>query len=69
MGGLSVLHWLILLVVVGACLAIPVAIVILLLMLVGKRPSGPNLVPCPDCGRQVSRLAAACPHCGRPLKA
>ncbi|MBU0640082.1 MAG: DUF3302 domain-containing protein [Planctomycetes bacterium] len=26
-----------------------------------------NLVPCPDCGRQVSRSAKACPNCGRPL--
>ncbi|MGO8691166.1 MAG: zinc ribbon domain-containing protein, partial [Thermoguttaceae bacterium] len=24
-------------------------------------------VPCPDCGRRVSRLAKACPNCGRPL--
>lgn len=25
------------------------------------------LVDCPECGRQVSTLAAACPHCGFPL--
>lgn len=24
------------------------------------------LVPCPECGQQVSTLAAACPHCGAP---
>jgi len=30
-------------------------------------PEHPNLLPCPDCGNQVSRLAAACPKCGRPL--
>jgi hypothetical protein len=30
---------------------------------VGKSPLG--LRPCLDCGRTVSRLAAACPHCGR----
>lgn len=28
-----------------------------------------NLVPCPDCGHQVSRNAPACPHCGSPLQA
>lgn len=32
-------------------------------------PSNPNLTPCPDCGRFVSRLAISCPQCGRPLKA
>lgn len=24
------------------------------------------VITCPDCGRDVSTLAAACPHCGRP---
>jgi len=28
----------------------------------------PKLTHCPDCGKHVSRLAASCPHCGRPLK-
>ena len=27
------------------------------------------VVTCPDCGRDVSTLAAACPHCGRPSPA
>ena len=27
-----------------------------------------GLVPCADCGRQVSDLAPACPQCGRPMK-
>lgn len=27
------------------------------------------LVPCPDCGTQVSTEAAACPNCGRLNKA
>lgn len=27
----------------------------------------PRLIPCPDCGRYVSRSAPACPQCGRPL--
>ena len=26
-----------------------------------------NLGPCPDCGHAVSRLAVACPACGRPI--
>jgi RNA polymerase subunit RPABC4/transcription elongation factor Spt4 len=26
-----------------------------------------NLKPCPDCGREVSKEAAACPSCGRKL--
>lgn len=26
-----------------------------------------NLVKCPDCGADVSRHAAACPKCGRPI--
>ena len=26
-----------------------------------------NLKPCPDCGREVSKEAAACPNCGRKL--
>jgi predicted amidophosphoribosyltransferase len=25
------------------------------------------LVDCPECGKQVSTLALACPHCGFPL--
>jgi rubredoxin len=28
----------------------------------------PKLTHCPDCGKHVSRLAASCPHCGRPLE-
>lgn len=27
------------------------------------------LTKCPDCARDVSTLAAACPHCGRPTEA
>lgn len=27
------------------------------------------VVPCPDCSRDVSTSAAACPHCGRPSPA
>ncbi len=28
----------------------------------------PNLLPCPDCGRMVSRLATSCAQCGRPME-
>ena len=27
------------------------------------------MIACPDCGREVSTLAPACPHCGRPSPA
>lgn len=27
------------------------------------------LIECPDCGRQVSDVAPACPGCGRPMHA
>ena len=30
-------------------------------------PPSTNLIPCPDCGNHVSRLAKACPKCGRPI--
>ncbi len=26
------------------------------------------LIQCPDCGRDVSTMAAACPNCGRPVE-
>jgi DNA-directed RNA polymerase subunit RPC12/RpoP len=26
----------------------------------------PKLIDCPDCGASISRLATACPKCGRP---
>jgi hypothetical protein len=25
------------------------------------------LIPCPDCGREISTQAPSCPHCGRPI--
>lgn len=27
------------------------------------------LIQCPDCGKQISESAPACPHCGRPCAA
>jgi len=26
-----------------------------------------SLTPCPECGREVSTQAVACPHCGAPI--
>ena len=28
-----------------------------------------NLIPCPDCGHMLSRLAESCPSCARPFRA
>ena len=44
-----------------------VAVVTASVLTTRKQPDTSNLVPCPDCGRLVSRLAKACPQCGRPL--
>lgn len=33
------------------------------------RIARPSLCPCPDCGREISRHAECCPHCGRPRPA
>lgn len=27
------------------------------------------LIPCPECGREVSTQAPSCPHCGNPITA
>ncbi len=27
-----------------------------------------KLTTCPDCAKEVSKLAITCPHCGRPLQ-
>lgn len=32
-----------------------------------REAPGRGLVPCPDCGRSISRSATSCPSCGRPL--
>jgi hypothetical protein len=28
-----------------------------------------SMTPCPECRQAISDQAAACPHCGRPMKA
>jgi predicted amidophosphoribosyltransferase len=33
-----------------------------------EETANPNLMRCPDCGKEVSRNAESCPHCGRKLK-
>ncbi len=53
-----------------ALLVVGVVVVVVVVLSTSKRPStpaNPNLFPCPDCGRQVSRMATSCPNCGRPL--
>lgn len=30
--------------------------------------AAPDLLACSDCGKNVSRRATACPHCGAPMK-
>jgi hypothetical protein len=63
--------WIELLIVLGILgLLAGVVVVVVLVLATSKHPGGsanPNLFPCPDCGRYVSRLAASCPNCGRPL--
>ena len=34
---------------------------------VETRTEAPKLIPCPDCGKQVSARAATCPNCGCPI--
>jgi hypothetical protein len=63
--------WIELLIVLGILGLLAGGVVVVVVVLAtSKRPGGsanPNLFPCPDCGRYVSRLAASCPNCGRPL--
>lgn len=59
---------LLILLLVGLLAAIVAAVVVILVVSRKKNPpSNPNLIPCPDSGRHVSRLAKSCPQCGRPL--
>jgi hypothetical protein len=70
MGGLSLFHLLVLGVLSLGFVAVVVAVTVIIAS--GTRPartqSGPNLRPCPDCGRMVSLSATACPQCGRPMQ-
>jgi hypothetical protein len=44
--------------------------VVLILSSARKRAPAPNpnLLPCPDCRRLLSRQAITCPQCGRPMQ-
>ncbi len=69
MGSFSLIHWLFIVVIMVAIFG-PLLLVPFLVTWVAHRKSvkGPNLYPCPDCGRMVSRSATTCPQCGRPLQ-
>lgn len=55
--------------IVFACAAPVILAFILVYRLVIRPQQGKaGLVPCPDCGRQVSPRAQSCPNCGAPLK-
>lgn len=69
MMGISLIGLLIIVGVLGL-LVVGVVVVVVVVLTTSQRRNitdGPNLFPCPDCGRQVSRLAKSCPHCGRPF--
>jgi len=53
----------------GAVVCLVGLIVTLALVLPRMLGGNPNLTSCPDCGRLVSKLATACPHCGHPRSA
>jgi hypothetical protein len=68
--GIGIIELVIILAVLGLIGAIVAGLV---LSLATRRPGGlsgnnPNLRPCPDCGHFISVRAAACPHCGGPVK-
>jgi len=59
------------LIIILFILALPVAIgigVFVLVRMTSSSRRGGNLIPCPDCGQMVSRLAVSCPRCGRPFQ-
>jgi hypothetical protein len=60
-------------IILGVLCLVGAFVVGLVLLFATRRPSGlsvknPNLRPCPDCGHFISVRAAACPHCGGPVK-
>lgn len=66
---LGPLELLILLAILGVLVSVPVIAAVVTVAATKKKggPANPNLFPCPDCGRHVSRLAKSCPNCGRPF--
>ena len=56
--------------VVLALLLVPAVVALVVIVFATKKNSNqphPDLFPCPSCGRLISRLATACPQCGRPF--
>lgn len=58
--------------VIAGFLMLPVVVIVAVVLYVQRAQNGPlsdnpNLIRCSDCGGTVSRLAVACPHCGRPM--
>lgn len=65
--GIGWVELLVILLILGALVS---GVVVVVILSTSKRRSisaNPDLLPCPDCGRYVSRLAITCPNCGRPL--
>ena len=59
------------LIIIAVIVLVPVVIGIAFLVAVlsgrAAKRSNPNLTLCPDCGRQISKRASSCPHCGGPV--
>jgi hypothetical protein len=65
---ISVVGILLILLLAGAILVgIALAVFAIVRAAGSRQPHGPNLQPCPDCGKPVSVRATACPHCGGPV--
>ena len=67
MFGLSPLELMIVGLVCPGLLGAGVIVAVLFAVRRNPAPSNPNLLPCPDCGRLLSRQAITCPQCGRPM--
>jgi len=59
------------LILLGILCLVPLAAIVVVAIAISvsrRRTTNENLEPCPDCRRLVSKQAAACPQCGRPLR-
>jgi hypothetical protein len=69
MGGFSLFHLLVLAAIALIVFApIAVAVFFVVKAVRATPPNRPNLYPCANCGRMVSRLAPTCPQCGSSLQ-
>ena len=71
-GQSTMVPWSTILMIVLGLGILSAAILVAVLLLISRkarseRARNPNLTPCPDCGRYVSRVAPNCPQCGRPI--